>query len=116
MNALSAIRTRAKAIRKRHPKMKYQTALKKAGSEYRNGKIKKWTEKKKSTSTTRSSHRTGSGRMIGSIAKSKSDYKKQVKAQLGWLLATQRTAKTKREKKSLQPKISELTRQLKVLS
>jgi hypothetical protein len=34
---------------------------------------------------------------------------------LGWLLAAQRTARTKREKKQLQPRINELTRQLKAL-
>lgn len=38
-----------------------------------------------------------------------------VQSELGWKLAAQRTAKTKKEKKGLQPKINELTKQLKAL-
>ena len=44
-----------------------------------------------------------------------SDAKKALTAELGWALATQRTARTKKEKKGLQPRINELTRQIKAL-
>lgn len=61
------------------------------------------------------SHRMGAIARPENLRTVVSDAKKALTAELGWLLATQRTAKTKREKKALQPKIAELTRQIKAL-
>jgi hypothetical protein len=116
-NALTTIRKRAEAIRRRHPKMKYQSALKKAGSEYRHGKIKghKIAGKGSTRKTTRRPARMAGTGGDGSFSQKKNSYKAELKSRLGWLLATQRTARTKKEKKALQPQINELTRQLKAL-
>ena len=47
----------------------------------------------------------------GTIAEAR----RAIHAELGWALASQRTARTKKEKKGLQPRINELTKQLKAL-
>lgn len=116
-NALAKIRTRAKAIRKSHGGS-YQTALKRAGREYREGKVsgkRKTTRPKKVTGKTyrpvQVEHCTPSG-TIGAVNKAKH----ALKERLGFMLATQVTAKTKREKKALAPKIAELKKQLRALS
>lgn len=44
-NALKKIITRAKQIAKAHPSMQWKSAVKKAGAEYRGGKIKKTRKK-----------------------------------------------------------------------
>lgn len=98
-NALAKIRTQAKKIMKKR----------KSSSIPRR---KKSTVKRSSPS--RKSHRVGSVRpenLRGTLAETA----RQVQSELGWKLAAQRTAKTKKEKKGLQPKINELTRQLKAL-
>lgn len=45
-NALKKITTRAKQLRKKHPNSKWTSLIKKAGAEYRNGKLGSATRKK----------------------------------------------------------------------
>lgn len=121
-NPLKAINAEAKRLAARTGRS-YKSCQKEAGKKYREGKIgaikkkrrpetkKKAGPKRKRTisGATRSGKR---GSKMGAVPAAKH----VLKEELGWALATQRTAKTKREKKALQPKINKLTRQVKALS
>lgn len=121
-DALAKIRRKAKALTKKGGS--YQANLKRAGKMYREGKIG---GRKKSRSSSNS-------RKSGSVRKSKSPFHRMgalerpenlsstvaaarhaLHVELGWKLAAQRTAKTKKEKRGLQPQINDLTRKLKAL-
>lgn len=123
-DALAKIRLEAKRIQKRHPGKKYQTALKEAGKAYRAGTISGLGKRKRKTAKkSHGGHTTGSHHRIHrvagvdrlSISQSEAITRRKIKEELGWLLASQRTAATKGEKKRLQPKINELTKKLKAL-
>lgn len=126
-NALAKIRTRAKAILKKHPNKKYQTALKEAGRDYRNGKIagvkKKGAKKKRVGSAPKKKatpKRPSTSRRIGniggeSLAQSQASTLRLLKDKLGWYRAAQITAKTKPEKKRLGVKIREVESKIKAL-
>jgi hypothetical protein len=95
----------------------YKAAQKQASQENRSKGKKVSGVKKKSSGKSRSPSRARMGslerpeNLRGIVA----DAKKALHAELGWALASQRTASTKKEKKGLQPRINELTRQLKAL-
>lgn len=55
------------------------------------------------------------GHRMAGLSKDLERTRDKVHDQLGWLLAAQRTAKTKKEKRGLQPRINELTRILRSL-
>jgi hypothetical protein len=120
-NTLQKITTRAKQIRKAHPSMTWSSAVKKAGAEYRGGKIS-GTRKKKTVGFT--SRKKSHGRRIGAVpsggtgetvAGLEAQIKKKLTEQLGWLLVQQRTAPTKTARKKLAPKIREITNKLRAL-
>lgn len=105
---LKKIRHRASEITKKHPGTSYQSALKKAGKEYREGKIGKIGKVRRSAKT------------IGAVAdetlsQSLARTRKKLTEELGWLMATQRTARTQKEKRKLQPRISGLAYKLRAL-
>lgn len=120
-NPLKAINAEAKRLAARTGRS-YKSCQKEAGKKYREGKIgaikkkrrpakkKAAPRRKRTISGATRSKRTGS--KMGAVPAAKHELKER----LGWMLVTQRTAKTKREKKKLQPKINELTRQVKALS
>lgn len=120
-NTLQKITTRAKQIRKAHPSMKWSSAVKKAGAEYRGGKISGTRKKKSAGSAPR---KKSPGRRIGAVpsgaggetvAALEAQIKKKLNEQLGWLLVQQRTAPTKTARKKLSPKIREITNKLRAL-
>lgn len=112
---LKAINREAKKIREKHPRMSYQSAQKEAGKKFRSGRIT-GAKKKKAPAKRKASHkpRRMSG-MEATYSQKRSDFHRSAKEELGWLLATQRTASTKKEKKALQPRINALTRTIKSL-
>lgn len=126
---LKKITARAKQIRKKHGGS-WKQAVKAAGREYRGGKISGTRTKRKSTvkrkSVSRTTHHRRRHKISGgvvSIAGPKSPgfnaglekTRDQVHEELGWALAAQRTARTKTEKKKLQPRIDQLTKILRSL-
>jgi hypothetical protein len=119
-DALAKIRRQAKKIVAKSGGS-YQSALKKAGKMYREGKIsgarKRSVSKKRSTakpvSHSRRSHRVGA-RPEG-LNSTLAEARHKLQMELGWNLAAQRTARTKKEKKGLQPKINDLTAKLRAL-
>jgi hypothetical protein len=120
-DALAKIRRQAKKIVSKTGRS-YQSALKQAGKMYREGKIsgarrKKSSSKKrgigKRASPSRKSHRVGA-RPEG-LNSTLADARHKLQMELGWNLAAQRTAATKKEKKGLQPRINDLTKKLKAL-
>jgi hypothetical protein len=122
-NALSKITTRAKQIRKAHPAMAWSAAIKKAGVEYRGGKIS-GTSKKKKRAVGSTKRKKSPGRKIGAVPSAGSgesmaglegQLKRKMNEQLGWLLVQQRTAPTKTARKKLAPKIRELTTKIRAL-
>lgn len=50
-----------------------------------------------------------------SVSSSVEKARDELHSELGWLMATQATARTDREKKALRPKIADLKRRLKAL-
>lgn len=114
--ALAKFQRRVKAIQRATGKS-FRSAQKQASSENKGKKVS-GTKRKKSSSTKSKSH---SPRRMGSLERPENlrgvvtDARKAIHAELGWALASQQTARTKKEKKGLQPKINELTRQLKAL-
>ena len=121
-DALSKIRKKAVELTKRGGS--YQANLKRAGKMYREGKIGGRKKKRASVGARKKSHSTKSrspSRRMGSLERPENlrgtvaAARHAVHAELGWALATQRSARTKREKKALQPRINELTKQLKAL-
>lgn len=126
-DALAKIRRKAVQIRNENGGS-YQQALKRAGKMYREGKIsgskrksKAATPKRNSSSRSRSRKVSGGGVVTIAGLKNKGlnqqleKSRDQVHEELGWLLAAQRTARNKTEKRKLQPKIDELTRVLRAL-
>jgi hypothetical protein len=124
-NALKKITAKAKQIRKAHGGS-WKSAVKQAGKLYREGRISGSRPKKvsghksRSHSTPRKRHKIRGGGVVtigglrnSGFNQSLEKTRDQVHEELGWLLAAQRTARTKGEKKKLQPKINELTRLLK---
>lgn len=128
-DALAKIRRAAVKIRNKKGGS-YQRALKEAGKMYREGKIsgaRSTRPKKGSSHKSRSHSRSKSKRVSGGGVVTISGLKNtglnqqleksrdQVHEELGWMLAAQRTARTKKEKRELQPKIDRLTKLLRSL-
>jgi len=114
VNALKKINTEAKRIAKKTGKS-WKAAHKQAVTNYRQGKIS-GVKKKSSRGTAPKRGKSSSSKArVGAVMGTVPGAKKVLKERLGWLLATQRTAKTKKEKKGLQPKINQLTRSIKAL-
>jgi hypothetical protein len=113
--ALAKFQRRVKAIQRTTGKS-FRSAQKQASSE-RKGKKMSGRKSKKSSAKSKSPSRGRMGslerpaNLKGTIANARH----ALHAELGWALASQRTARTKRDKKALQPRITELTRQLKAL-
>lgn len=101
----------AKKIRAKHPSMQYKTALRDAAKKMSGGisRTKKKPAKRKTGKRMAGVTTEGHGSVLAHARRS-------LKEQLGWAMATQATAKTKREKKALAPKIAALKKQLKALS
>lgn len=125
-NALKKITTRAKEIVRKSPGTKWINAVKKAGAEYRSGKIsgvkkkvgaKKNARKiqgtKKKTAPRRRSIGATPGATGGSL---ESQLKKQLTNQLGWMLVHVRTAKNVTQKRALNKKAAAITKKLRALS
>lgn len=111
--ALDKFRREVKRIQKKTGKS-FRAAQKQASKEHKAGKV---SGRKKRPAAKKSRKR---GRTIGAmqpkgVGDAVSQARKKVHEQLGWMLATQRTAPTKAAKRKLQPKIAELTRKLKAL-
>lgn len=113
-NALKKINTEAKRIAKKTGKS-WKMAHKQAVINYRQGKISGVKKKSSRGTAKKSGKRSSSKARIGAVMGTVPGAKKVLKEKLGWLLATQRTAATKREKKALQPRINALTRSIKAL-
>lgn len=130
-NALHTIRREANRIRKDHPKMSYQSALKKAGKEYTQSKIS-GTKKKKAKK--RSGKRKSVGakpkyyarevhevRRVGAISytggkvkisgteidQTKKRYRHEIAEQMAWLEVLKSEQTTKAAKTKIQKKINE---------
>jgi hypothetical protein len=119
-SALQKITTRAKQLRKKSPGKKWATCVKEASREYRGGKKISGTKKrggKKKAAVSRPAGRriTGVPGDGVSLSQSLAQTKRKLTEELGWALATQRSARTKTDKKRLAPKIAELTKKLKAL-
>jgi hypothetical protein len=113
--ALAKFQRRVKQIQKQTGKS-YRSAQKQASAEKKGKTISGRKKPKKAGHKSKStSRRMGSVQRPENLRGVVSNARKELTAELGWLLATQRTARTKREKKALQPKINELTRQIKAL-
>lgn len=132
--ALKKITTRAKAIYKKGGTWK--GAIKKAGVEYRGGKLGKVgsakkkrvgavkkkkvgaVKKKRARSVARKVGATRStrSRTVGSVASHKAAAKSIVKEQLAWNLLNQSQAKTVRSRKKLAKRTAKLKKELKALS
>jgi hypothetical protein len=125
-SVLTKIRNRAIAIRKKNPGKKYQTALKEAGREYRQGKIGKGKKIGKAKKVGKAKGRyvpvkAEHCRKIGAVpgqtlSQSLSSVKKQLKAELGWQLLNRDQAKTNTAKRMYNDKIADVRRKLNALS
>jgi transposase len=114
--ALARFQKRVKQIQRSTGKS-FRSAQKQASAENKGKKKKVSGVRKKSSTRSKSPSRPRMG-MVERSTNFKgvlADARKAVHAELGWALAAQRTARTKKEKKGLQPRITELTRQLKAL-
>lgn len=120
--ALAKFQRRVKAIQRSTGKS-FRSAQKQASAENKGKKVsgvrkrtaKKSSSRPKSRSVSRPRSRMGSLQRPENFSTTLADARKAVHAELGWALATQRTARTKKEKKGLQPKINDLTKKLKAL-
>lgn len=115
--ALAKFRRRVKAIERETGKT-YVQARKQASAESKSGKKLSGTKKKAGKKKT-----TSKGRKVGSVSGTGSSLgtvvtaaKHAIKEKLGWALATQATAKTKKEKRGLAPMIADYKKKLKALS
>jgi hypothetical protein len=124
--ALNKITTRAKQLRKKHPHMEWKTAIKKAGVEYRGGKIKSAPRKKavhrktvkrkkhhKNWGTVREHERRVSGTSISGLH---SELKKHYKNKLAKALLERDMATTKRERTKRSKEVTKARSQLKKIS
>lgn len=130
-STLKKLNARAKQIRAKKPGMKYATAQKQAGAEFRAGKLggvkkrratRKKTVRKKVGSVKRKpakrKKKVGSvrKRSIGSVASHTSAARRLLEEQLAWNLLNISQAKTKMAKRKLQKRSTILKRKLKGLS
>jgi hypothetical protein len=119
--ALAKFQRQVARIRKETGKS-FRSAQEQASRENRakgkkvSGTKRKGARKASGKSKSPSTRRMGSLERPENLRSVVSDARKAIHAELGWALASQRTARTKKEKKGLQPRINELTRQLKALS
>jgi hypothetical protein len=141
--ALKKITTRAKQIRKKNPGISWKSAVKKAGAEYRGGKISGTKKKRKvsgtstggarnnrtstggaRTSTTGNRTSTGGARTttirvgrVGALttAGHLSAARSGLKEQLAWGLLARDQAKTKTAKRKIGKKLIEVRRKLRAL-
>jgi hypothetical protein len=114
--ALAKFQRKVKQIQRATGKS-FRSAQKAASAELKGKKVsgRKSPRKSSSKSKSHSPRRMGSMSRPENLRGVVSDAKKALTAELGWALATQRTARTQKEKKGLQPRIKELTRQIKAL-
>lgn len=119
-SVLHTIRKRAVEIQKRHPGKKYQTALKEAGKEYRQGKIgkaKKVGKKKAHYVPVKAEHCRRIGAVADqTLAQSISIVRKRLEAELGWLLLGRDQAIGVMNKRKYNKKIVDVRRKLRALS
>ncbi len=125
-NALKKITNRAKEIVRKSPGTKWVNAVKKAGAEYRSGKIsgvkkKGVTKKARKISGAKKKTATRTRRSIGAVTpvtggNLEGQLRHRLKEQLGWCLASRETAKTKTEKNKLSRKAVEIRKKLRALS
>lgn len=118
-STLKRITSRAKQIYKKHPSMKWTSAIKQASKELKGkGATKKTTRKKAARRKTR---KKVSGDLyikheaIGSISKTESTYRKQLRERLKDLLYKRDCARLKRAKRHWSKQISEVRRKLKTV-
>ncbi len=116
---LTKIRKRAEQIRRQHPEKKYQTALKEAGREYRSakiGKVKKKAKKKARYVPVKVKHSRTVGAVPGqTLAQTKLLYKRQLEAELGWLLLGRDQAVGITNKRKYNQKIVDVRRRLRAV-
>lgn len=122
--ALKKITAEAKRIRKRHPGMKWVSAVKQAGAKYRKGGIsgvgkkrrpaKKKAARKKRPAAARKT-RVKVTASVGSVAYHRSQMKHQLDEQLAWMLLSRDQATKKSVKNKLNKKVIALRRKLKGL-
>lgn len=143
--ALKKITTRAKQIRKAHPSMSWVGAVKKAGAEYRGGKVAGKKKKRRvgavksggsrtstggarnnrtstggaRTSTTGNRTSTGGAKTtnvrIGTVANHLSIAKRGMREQLAWMLLAKDQAKTKTAKRKIGKRITAVKSKLRAL-
>lgn len=124
-NALHKFRMEVKRLRKKHPSMSQQEAQQKVSRSFKSSrkvsgkKRAKGAGKKKVGTTYRPvtvEHCQPVGKISGSaLNQGVKQTRDMLQSQLGWLLAAQKTARTQKEKKGMQPEINKLTRQVKAL-
>lgn len=114
--ALAKFQRKVKSIQRATGKS-YKAAQAQASRENKSKKVSGVKGRKKSSTKSKSisPRRMGSLERPENLRSVVTDARKAIHAELGWALASQRTARTKKEKKGLQPRITELTRQLKAL-
>jgi len=109
-------------MQKKHPGWSYQTALKKAGAEYRakgpKRKSGKPAGKKKRATSSRRSHSSG-GTTVGSVgsattAQMKSAIVREREEALAWALLARDSAKRVKERKQKAKKVAELRHKLRL--
>lgn len=126
-NHLKKINKEAARLVKLHPGMSYRSAQKKAGAKFKGKKPMKVAGRKKQARTRAKKigevyrpvnveHFEKVGKVSGTdVRKSLAHSRALLTNQLGWLVATQTTAKTSKEKKALSKRIAEIKAQLKAL-
>lgn len=123
--------TRAKALKKAHPAMSYQNALKKAGAELRSGKIKakvsghkrKAAPRKKKHAAPRKRKRVGAvyavehtlERVGATISQTRGHLRRQLESELKGDLYRREVAANKTERKKASKAIAETKRELRAV-
>lgn len=118
--ALAQFQKKVKQIQRATGKS-FRSAQKAASAELKGKKVsgRKKSGQKRSSSKSRSHSRMGvrltSMERPQNLGTTLAEARRAIHDALGWALAAQRTARTKKEKKGLQPKINDLTKKLKAL-
>ena len=122
-DALAKFRNKVKRIQRETGKS-FRAAQKAASAELKSGigsrkKSSKGSRKKRHSNKSRSDSHHHTARMSGmaapAVSASVEKARDSLHSELGWLMATQATARSAGEKKRLAPKIADLKRRLKAL-
>lgn len=119
---LKRITNGAKAIRKKHPGMSWQNAIKASAKAIKGGKKVSGTKKsspkkvKKVATKKRVSGISKPRRAVGSVAHTRSKLKKQLEEQLAWGLLARDSAKKVSDRKKKSKKVTELKRELRAIN